>query len=139
MSCANNGRTSDEIWLAGWLEGEGCFHHGRRTDGRPRFVVEALSIDLDVLERVAAIAGVGKIRQRNVPGKASWSWRIDRRSDALEFAARMQPLMGIRRRAAIQEMLDLAVAEPPVANDPAERSERMRKAWVTRRRKALAA
>lgn len=104
-------------WLAGLLEGEGCFKIFQDTrpklDGTRswRYAVYIKMTDLDVLERARDIGGVGTICTANSPSKPehykpSWQWQVQRNTDALWLMRTILPYMGTRRSAKIHEILE---------------------------------
>lgn len=89
------------------MEGEATFGFSK---GRPR--IRTVSTDLDVLERAAAIGGVGhvfplpdRLTQSGTPAKPAWSWEVSRQADAAGLMMTLHPLLGSRRRARIEEVL----------------------------------
>lgn len=97
-------------WLAGWLEGEGCFE---LAEGRyPR--VTGTTTDRDIAERARSYAG-GSIYecQRDNGRKLRYDWRIAKRAEAEALMRELLPWMGDRRAAKIMEILDYAEANPP--------------------------
>jgi hypothetical protein len=100
----------DLAWLAGLLEGEGCFS----TNGRAAHRGIRVSInmtDLDVLERVHALAkgvlgGPYYPDEKNHGKKPYWKWTVSRQADAAGLMMTVYPLMGERRQARIREMLE---------------------------------
>lgn len=124
---------SEFMWLVGWLEGEGCFHSGRK-DGVPRFVIEAASIDLEILERVQELVSAGIIREKKSDtSNRLWTWRVDSRSVAIEVVKTLCPYMHSRRRMAMERMIQLDKAEPFRERTHQERSTAAHKMWQTRR------
>lgn len=117
-------------WLAGYLEGEGSFIYsvfdapvdGRRRTGRFTMYVAATSTDLDVLERVRALAGgrIGGPYDKGGPRKPSWQWRLTRQREARALMIAAQPLMCERRAGQIQACLDAYAAKGVTA--PADRT-----------------
>lgn len=97
-------------WLAGWLEGEGCF---QQRDPSPEYpggyiTVMAVSTDRDTILRARAVAGVGTISVRKKQAahhKDAWNFGVWRREDVLWLVEQLYPLMGERRRAAIEAQL----------------------------------
>lgn len=93
-------------WLAGLLEGEGCFSY--RND-RNVPVVEIKMTDLDVINRVAELIGRTVWR---VPAKQSGyqdQWRTKIQGDpARDLMRDLLPHMGERRSARITELLEKA-------------------------------
>jgi hypothetical protein len=102
------------MWVAGLLEGEGCFRLHRdvqRWNGRkyvylrPR-VVCAMT-DKDVIERLKATTQMGRISlgRKTAPGyKTYWAWTVSRDGDALQLMRSVYPQMGERRRSKIEEI-----------------------------------
>lgn len=99
----------DLAWLAGWLEGEGCFTLRKPRGGHGwGIAVSAVSTDEDVIRRVAAITGIGSVRFRKpqqLHHQDSWIWQVSRRPHVLSLLRELLPLMGERRSEKIREML----------------------------------
>lgn len=102
-------------WVAGLLEGEGCFAmHIQKQHGpiyrAPR--IQMSSTDEDVLLRLQEVTGIGRVMRRspdrNQPEtrKTVWAWQVTRKGGAVELMELIAPLMGKRRREKIQEVLD---------------------------------
>lgn len=97
----------DAAWLAGLLEGEGCF--GTGSSGSP--TIWLTMTDQDVVERVATLCMVGfSIRK---PGKKdrkpAYSLHVCG-EQALAVMRIILPFMGIRRAAKIREVMERAAA-----------------------------
>jgi hypothetical protein len=97
----------DLMWLAGLLEGEGCFTLSRgEANSYP--VISLKLCDRDIVERAARQLGAGEIR-RIEPEREEWSVTYHTSIGghrAAGWMRRLRPLMGRRRAAAI----DLALA-----------------------------
>lgn len=102
-------------WLAGLLEGEGCFrwHRQIRRDGRPDWFAPRILLqmtDEDIVRRAQAVVGIGHVRGPYGPykggTKAHWAWTVSRNADAVGLMMTLYPLMGERRQAKIREILD---------------------------------
>jgi len=70
-------------------------------------MVSLASTDLDTLERLAQVTGMGHINKRNPRGvpahwKPQWCWSIGRTHEAYAFAVAIWPWMSIRRREQIR-------------------------------------
>jgi hypothetical protein len=95
--------SEDWAWLAGLLEGEGCF-----SLARDRYPAVSLDMtDRDVVERAAEMMGAPSVCEQPNPGKKT-SWRT--RSNGLTALAVMvnvSPYLGVRRRAKVREVLDV--------------------------------
>ena len=87
-------------WLAGILEGEGCF----KMDPRPRIAVAMT--DEDIIERVATLfsSSYTKWNVKTKGGKSVWQTTIGRRKDLPELLTRLYPYMGKRRQEKIDEL-----------------------------------
>jgi hypothetical protein len=102
------------MWVAGLLEGEGCFrlHRDNQTWGSRKYVylrprVVCSMTDQDVIERLQELTGMGRIalgRKTNPGYKPYWQWTVSRDGDALELMRAVYPHMGERRRAKIEEI-----------------------------------
>jgi len=113
--------TNDEaIWLAGYLEGEGCFTWqksyrnsklGKREYRYPLIIVGCT--DRDVTEKAATIMNSAKPFRvvRNQPGKEIWRTQIGGKR-ALAIMGVILPHMGKRRTEKILELFRLSAARP---------------------------
>lgn len=97
-------------WVAGILEGEGCFHMERRR--YPRITVQMT--DEDVIRKLQMVTGVGKVNGPYNPHgrfterthwKPAWRWIVSRPEDVNPILNAIRPLMGERRGAKIDECL----------------------------------
>lgn len=95
----------DAAWLAGYLEGEGCFSFG--NSGKTPNIV-AVSTDSDVIDKVAAITDAGSVtrkRSKQPNWKPQSVWRVNRVADVERVLRCILPYMGARRAARIRELL----------------------------------
>lgn len=93
----------DRAWLAGLLEGEGCF----AFYGTPRISVSMT--DRDVIDRVAHLMGATLISERRDPRKPTHKTQYVTQvagTRAHRLMRDLLPLMGARRAARIREVLD---------------------------------
>ena len=114
--------TCDDVctvaWVAGLLEGEGSFTLSR--DSANSYPVVSLEmVDRDVIERAARVLGAARI-QRVEPDRPEWS--VTYRAAvagklAAEWMRKLRPLMGHRRRLAIDAALaayqPIRLVDPP--------------------------
>ncbi len=145
--------TKDIAWLAGLLEGEGCF---RIRDGRTTPLILLGMTDSDVVDRAAALLGSHDLHVYESPvgHKTQFRLRVGGRK-AAAWMMTIYPLMGERRQAKIRETLATWRSAPGRGNfavtpdDRKRRSEQMKalnkartpgqwaslktKAWATRR------
>jgi hypothetical protein len=95
----------DIAWLAGILEGEGCFS----TPSSKRGMVITVSMtDKDIIERLTEITGIGTISSSTPtpPRKPYWNWRVSTTADSIRIALSVAPFLGERRRNKILEILE---------------------------------
>jgi hypothetical protein len=115
-------------WIAGLVEGEGTF-----TNSGSASVLRVVMTDLDVLERVERITGVGLIRpitSRQPHHKQAYGWQVKRREHLEPLARLLWPLMGQRRRSQMESCKTLReVSWPAVSMLPTELSGAAA-AWV---------
>jgi hypothetical protein len=109
----------DLCWLAGWLEGEGCFYYIMSKGNSPRIMVQAFSTDLDVLQKVAGLMGskgISRIPPREKTAtrcKGNGGYRTEIQADAAaQLMRELLPLMGKRRSEKINETLEKWEARP---------------------------
>jgi Holliday junction resolvase-like predicted endonuclease len=94
---------TDLAWVAGLLEGEGSFMAGPPSHpNQPGIVIEMT--DLDVLQRLARILGVTRIKIRKTGWKQSWRVLVRSRK-AADLMRLLRPWMGSRRQAQIDHAL----------------------------------
>lgn len=100
---------SEISWVAGFLEGEGCFYWDARAKTAR---ISACSTDLDNLKRLQQATGVGSINVKKSTSDAGynvkpmWEWKIASCPCFLDIVCSIVPLMSVRRRAKILEITD---------------------------------
>ena len=90
-------------WLAGLLEGEGSFVSGKSI------AIQVTMTDLDIIQRLPAITGVGRIYRARVQKahyKDAWLWSVQRRAHIRHVINTVLPWLGERRSAAALKLLD---------------------------------
>lgn len=110
---------NDLYWLAGLLEGEGCFM-SHETRAYPYWSVAVNMTDGDVLTRAASVIGGavklgGPYTTEGKPWKPQYRLALRRRAEVKALLLALLPIMGERRRARIGEMLAEMEARPPRA------------------------
>jgi len=96
----------DNAWLAGLLEGEGCFYKAPNTNGNKYLVVQIAMVDKDIIERAAKLMGNPAICSRQLPsGKTCYQIRITG-AKARELMQGLYFLLGQRRRAKIDSIIN---------------------------------
>ena len=102
----------DIYWLAGLLEGEGCFAHSiYHTTGRASgkeitgvtFRIQLSMTDRDIVERAAKLFG-REVTEVITQGTLSYRVQISG-SDAIQWMMTLYPLMGIRRSGKILSII----------------------------------
>lgn len=116
-------RTQDPLetmWLAGLMEGEGCWsmRRPRKGNGRIGLTVALQMNDQDMVERAKLIADCGGGIHWRSPRKSenpSWVWQVQALKPAVQLTLRLYPYLGSRRRAKIESLLDeLSTIHPAV-------------------------
>jgi len=116
--------TAELAWLAGLLEGEGCFfvHTDKRRhpQGNRCPIVHLNMTDGDIVRRAATITGVGRVggpyaRKSRPHHKPYWQWQVWKKADALWLMKELYPYMGERRQVKIGEILNEFKEEPALA------------------------
>lgn len=96
-------------WLAGLLEGEGCFQvrNGCSID------ITLNMTDRDVVERAHSVSGVGYFLGPYLRGdyKPIWRWRVSRGDHVYAICVAVLPFMLARRSAKILEVMSAFVAQ----------------------------
>ena len=96
---------SEIQWLAGLLEGEGCFHGYRGKYANPK--VQLVMTDSDVVERAAKIMDVSSTKQKHITLGGKNIYRANVYGPhAVGWMMTLYPLMGQRRKAKIRECLE---------------------------------
>jgi LAGLIDADG-like domain len=115
-------------WTAGLVEGEGTF-----TNSTSSSVLRVVMTDLDVLERLEQITGVGYVRSipsRQSHHKQAYSWTVKRREHLEPLAKLLWPLMGERRRRQMESCKTLMQITWPDVSVPAAELIGPAAAWV---------
>jgi hypothetical protein len=108
--------TSDPLeraWLAGLLEGEGCFYRAKRRNGATTLGIRLQMTDRDVVERARDALGFGavstcrpRVRTDGAPDSKRESYAITATgAKAIEAAKELRWMLGARRSARIAELL----------------------------------
>lgn len=105
--------SADIYWIAGLIEGEGCFTRRKGSSPRSSPIIQIIMTDKDVVIRAAQILGAAKvIKSREGPKRDNRPSTKDiyrvvlygRR--AVSWCMTLYPIMGERRQARIRELLD---------------------------------
>lgn len=110
--------STDLAWLAGLLEGEGCFGIFMKTsttgEPYPTFRITLKMCDEDVVSRAHHITGLGRVTGPFIPGNPKWSpvWtrQVNKRDDVFALCKALEPWMGERRTAKLHEIYDAYAA-----------------------------
>lgn len=112
---------SERAWLAGILEGEGCFSicHRETSLGKKysSFAIKLSMTDKDVVEKVFQLVGVGKFRP-SIPRKPDHYkpisiWSVNGHDGVKRICKSVLPFMGIRRGEKIRYILQGMIESPP--------------------------
>jgi hypothetical protein len=102
-------------WAAGLFEGEGSLGYYSK-----KCSATLVTTDRDVLERFAAVVGLGKIeksprmpRPSNFAKKPQWVWKAVSFEDVQAIVAAFWPWLGERRRQRVAEVLREGALAPP--------------------------
>lgn len=103
--------TPEEIaWVAGILEGEGCFHVKRNWYNQPSITVDMT--DEDILLRLAKFTEIGRVYgPYEGVNKPKWHWKVQRINDCIALCNAVLPWMGERRTEQINSLLEATVRE----------------------------
>jgi hypothetical protein len=95
-------------WLAGLLEGEGCFLVAYSKCGPHRYPharIDLATTDEDVIRHAAYVMGTS-VRAQPVRGRYKQVWRTQAYSHKAQALMQLLfPMMGARRKAKIREIL----------------------------------
>lgn len=111
--------TKEIAWLAGLLEGEGCFvwtpynNNGDKERGRPRIILTIC--DKDVIQRARNLMGVGReIYVDDREGRKSAYQLYLTGTDAAAWMMTLYTLLGERRRSQIRDVLKKWRVQPKI-------------------------
>lgn len=106
---------ADLYWLAGILEGEGCFYLRTTNERYKRAAIRLSMTDKDIVQRVRDIVGYGNVNTAVLKsGKTTYVWSIQG-SHAVQVMRKIKFIMGKRRLAKIKEVLEEHLAQHLVA------------------------
>ncbi len=93
------------VWLAGYLEGEGCFYKKKDC---PTVMIQVASVDKDIIERVAKILNgpIRILKPRKESHQIQYCITIASKK-AVGVMRTILPFMGQRRKAKIEELLEV--------------------------------
>ena len=98
----------ERYWVAGFLEGEGCFTVNRVKE-KIYLRIQVTSVDKDVLERLCACVGSGHVsgphKIRKDTHNATYAWRMNMQREVLVLLRSIYSLMGERRKKQIRVAL----------------------------------
>ena len=98
--------TLEIAWLAGIIEGEGCFISVLGKN--PNFRIQVKMTDKDIIDRIQKITNLGSTNvevMKNPRYKTCYHWKICIQSDVAALMMTIYPFMGERRRARIKLLL----------------------------------
>lgn len=96
--------SADQVgWIAGILEGEGCW---TANGCRGNWLVSVRMTDRDIIERLRHITGVGRVTmEENKKGyKTAWAWQVAARPQREWLTVAVWPWLGTRRRERILQL-----------------------------------
>lgn len=107
---------ADIMWLAGLLEGEGCFtisHYTKMVDGEPKTYyygrIALAMTDEDVVRRAYEIAQCGNVTklhsEKRGNRKPLFRWQVGDRKSVARILLAVYPIMGHRRQERIAEIV----------------------------------
>lgn len=114
----------DLAWMAGLLEGEGHFGKWSKTTKNGLYTYPVYRIgcnltDLDVLQRLHQLAGVGRLSGQQTPQKPQhspfWRWMVNKKADVYALCVALLPYMGERRSARLREIIASYESRPSKA------------------------
>lgn len=106
----------DIAWVAGIIEGEGCFNI-RRTAGKYPLAICSVSMtDFDVIQRLHEVTGIGRVGslrvdKRGSQRKPTLNWTVAKKRDMARLMLAVYPLMGERRRKKIAEAIEVVAQD----------------------------
>jgi hypothetical protein len=110
----NKMTAAETAWVAGVFEGEGTFTYRTYSGtGRNQITLRIVMTDLDVIERLHTLTGVGnlygpytskQLKQDGTKRKSSYHWAITTQSDVIALGNALYPWLGERRKAKFLEV-----------------------------------
>lgn len=118
---------AEAAWVAGLLEGEGCFSIFTRsssTHNHKSLAIHCEMTDEDVIHKLHKICGCGTVNKRaNTNGrvdrrerKPTWIWSVQNHAGILEVCETIYPMMGQRRQQKIKEMIEYVTSKTRMGN-----------------------
>jgi hypothetical protein len=110
----------DLAWLSGYLDGEGCFSISSYAMAKDKIYrspsISVCATDEDLVDRAASLMGcrVRLVAGRNTSHKAVYEARLSGTA-AIALMLELKPYMGVRRSAAIADVIAKASLRPGVA------------------------
>ncbi len=113
MKVSKNWTRENLAWAGGFLEGEGCISRQGTVDRSKRYgywALRATSTDLDSLEKLQQILGVGSIYNKKTTNsqynrKRAWQWTVYRQPEVYATIIAVFSFLCARRRAKAKEAL----------------------------------
>jgi hypothetical protein len=101
--------TVDLGWLAGLLEGEGCFRARNSGFTNDTITISVTMTDEDVVRKAHEIIKLGTVSGPYLikSGKSIWIWQCSSRKEVPQILMTIYPLMGKRRQTRIKWLLDI--------------------------------
>lgn len=110
-----NTLTTEEIWLAGVLEGDGSFGLHKNGPGSYIPAIRLAMLDKDVVERFANLFGANVNSYLTPKGdKVMWRCYIYKREKVQPFLLKIYKTMSNRRKGQISEMLNWLLQNPVI-------------------------
>lgn len=131
---------SDLKWVAGLLEGEGCFTFEKQAAYKNGLRYRRASVacnmtDEDVIRRLHELVGEGRVthlkNKQFSHYKPTWRWRVEG-EPAVGLMLKLLPFMFSRRKQRISEVLSVHVSER-------KRGKEAKRAWAMKLNAARAA
>ena len=109
-----NIETNSLHWVAGFLEGEGCFHRTKNTDVHGSISVAVSQVQLEPLERLQKLVGKGNIHkysQGKINQNDFYRWQVCGKN-AQDLMQLVYVLMSPKRQGQIKVCLDWYTTRP---------------------------
>lgn len=96
-------------WLAGIIEGEGCFDRSKKVVS-----IKVKMTDEDTIYKCQEFSGMGNVSGPFIEEeghKPFWIWRVSKRRDVFRLFLAIAPLLSGRRKAKILELTHVVFGE----------------------------
>lgn len=126
--------TTEAAWLAGFIDGEGCFHAAVRKEGRMALQVHIANTNRPVMEEVARLLGVDNLRSTKLRRgwRTRWSVTLCGATKILALLDEVEPYLVCKKEeaATFRALAETYPGAPSKYRIPDEVSTKRRVLWA---------